>query len=209
VQTIKIAEGLFKILIPFEELTTTVYLYVCENGAAIIDSATYASDVDKYIVPAVNELNIQKDAVKYLLFTHNHGDHSGGMKRLQAVFNGARIGTSFPVEYSDRLELTDGKTVLGNLKAVHLPGHTEHAFGFYDTETKTLLSGDCLQLAGVGKYIYGIGNREQYIASVNKLKKMDIEKIVAAHEYVPLGSTADGKKAVLEYLNKCIEIAQG
>ena len=63
------------------------------------------------------------------------------------------------------------------------------------------------RLDGVGKYRNGIGDAELYIASVNKLKKMDIQRIVAAHEYDPFGSIAEGKDAVKEYLHKCIEIA--
>ena len=92
--------------------------------------------------------------------------------------------------------------------AIYLPGHTEHSFGFFDISTKTLLSGDCLQLNGVGKYRNGIANMDLYISSVNKLKRMDINRIVAAHEYDPFGSTAEGKSSVLRYLNKCYEIAK-
>ena len=204
----KIDNGIFRILIPFENLTTTVYIYVCKEGTAVIDSATYPSDVDEHIIPALDSLNIQYDTVKYLLLTHNHGDHSGGIGRLSEKFTNAFVGTSFSIELSNRIALVDGETVFGNLKAIYLPGHTEHSFGFYDISTKTLLSGDCLQLDGVGKYRDGIMNTDLYIESVNKLKGMDIERIVAAHEYDPFGSVAEGKESVLCYLNKCIEIAK-
>lgn len=204
----KIDNGIFKILIPFEELTTTVYFYVCEQGVAIIDSATYPSDVDEYIVPAIEKMNIPCDAVKYLLLTHNHSDHAGGIRRLSEKFPNATVCTSFNIELSRRKDLVDDKIVFGNLKAVFLPGHTEHSFGFYDTSTKTLLTGDCLQLDGVGKYRNGIENFDLYVESVNKLKCMDVNRIVAAHEYDPFGSTAEGKDSVVRYLNKCDEIAK-
>jgi glyoxylase-like metal-dependent hydrolase (beta-lactamase superfamily II) len=204
----KIDDGIFRILIPFEELTTTVYVYVCKDGVAIIDCATYPSDVDEYILPALDKMNISENDVKYLLLTHNHGDHAGGIKRLSEMFTGATICTSFPNELPNSTKLVDCKIVFGALKAIYLPGHTEHTFGFYDIFTKTLLSGDCLQLDGVGKYRHGIVNFDLYIESVNKLKSMDIYRIVAAHEYDPFGSIAEGRNSVLCYLDKCIEIAK-
>ncbi len=204
----KIDNGIYRILIPFEKVTTTVYLYMCEQGTAIIDSATYSSDVDENIIPALKELGIPQSSVKYLLLTHRHGDHSGGIRRLAELFPDAIVGTSYPFEIANRIDLEDNKIVFGSLKGIHLPGHTDHTFGFYDTDTKTLLSGDCLQLDGVGKYRNGIQDFEQYAASINKLKKMDIERIVAAHEFDPLGSVAEGKQAVMFYLDTCIRIAE-
>ena len=91
---------------------------------------------------------------------------------------------------------------------VYLPGHTDHSVGFLDLETKTLLSGDCLQLEGIGKYRNGIGFPYLYIESCEKLEKMNISRIVTAHEYDPLGSIADGEAEVEKYLDLCIRIAQ-
>lgn len=204
----RIDKGIFRLRVPFETLTTSVYFYVCEQGTAIIDSATYPSDVDDYIVPALKECSIQGTDVKFLLLTHDHCDHNGGTQRLSEIFADARIGTSFAIDSPDRMELVDGETILGGLKAVFLPGHTSNSFGFYDAATKTLLSGDCLQLDGIGKYRDGIWNAAVYIDSINKLKHMDIRRIVAAHEYDPLGSVAEGQTAVENYLDACISIAK-
>lgn len=204
----KIDCGLLRLKIPFEDLTTTVYFYICDEGVAIIDSATYVSDVDDYIVPALERLNVSHADVKFLLLTHSHGDHSGGLERLSEIFPNAIIMTSFELGDLKKENLTDNKKIIGDLKAIHLPGHTDHSFGFYDESTKTLLSGDCLQLDGVGKYRNGVLNREEYFNSISKLKIMGIKRIVAAHEYDPLGSLAEGDSAVEKYLNKCVEIAK-
>jgi len=204
----RIDKGIFRLRVPFETLTTSVYFYVCEQGAAIIDSATYPSDVEGYILPALKECGIQRTDVKFLLLTHDHSDHNGGTQHLSEIFSDAKIGTSFAIDSPNRMELVDGETVLGGLKAVFLPGHTSDSFGFYDANTKTLLSGDCLQLDGIGKYRDGIWNVAVYIDSINKLKYMDIRRIVAAHEYDPLGSVAEGKSAVEIYFDTCISIAK-
>lgn len=200
----KIDNGIYRLRIPFEDLTTTVYFYICQQGVAVIDSATYSSDVDDYIIPALNEIGVKREEVKYLLLTHDHGDHMGGINRLSEVFTEAVIGTSFELDLPNRTDLIDGNIVLGSLMSVYLPGHTNHSFGFYDLKTKTLLSGDCLQLSGVGKYRDGIWDKDLYIASINKLKNMKIERIVASHEYDPLGSIAEGKTQVIHYLDECI-----
>ena len=201
-----LAQGIFRIKVPFEDLFTTVYVYACDEGVALIDSATYPTDVDNYIVPALNEAGISKEKIKFLLLTHNHGDHTGGINRLKEVFPDALIGATFETELKNNVLLTDGQVVLGDLQTILLPGHTTHSAGYFDLKTKTLLSGDCLQLKGIGKYRNGICYPGLYINSCEKLKNTDIKRIVAAHEYDPLGSIADGEIAVKKYLDTCIEI---
>lgn len=201
--------GLFRILIPFDgDVTTTVYVVLFEDGVVLIDSATYPTDVDNYIIPALDELKIPIESVKYLLLTHNHGDHAGGAKRLLEVAESATIRASFVFDSPKFSPLTDGDMIGDRLQVVSLPGHTNHSVGFLDLKTNTLLSGDCLQLEGVGKYRNGIGYPSLYIESCEKLKKMNISRIVTAHEYDPLGSIANGKDEVEKYLDLCIKIAQ-
>lgn len=201
--------GLFRILIPFDgDVTTTVYVVLLEDGVVLIDSATYLTDVDNYIIPALDELKISIESVKYLLLTHDHGDHAGGAKRLLEVAENATIGASFSFNSLKFVPLTDGELIGGRLQVVSLPGHTQNSVGFLDLKTNTLLSGDCLQLEGVGKYRNGIGYPSLYIESCEKLKKMNISRIVTAHEYDPLGSIADGEDEVEKYLDLCIRIAQ-
>lgn len=199
--------GIFRIKVPFEDLFTTVYVYKCDDGIALIDSATYFSDVENYIMPALKESGLVKN-VKYLLLTHEHGDHMGGLLGLKEKFPDAIICTAFETDAFEKRNITDGEIIFGNLKVISLPGHTKDSVGYFDEKTKTLLSGDCLQLAGIGKYRNGIGFPDLYIKSVEKLMNMDIHKIVAAHEYDPLGSIAEGKNEVKTYLNKCIEICK-
>lgn len=201
----KLAQGIFRIKVPFEDLFTTVYVYVSSEGTALIDSATYPSDADNYILPQLKAAGIEK--ADYLLLTHDHGDHIGGIENLIKKFPAAKVGSAFETEFSNKMLLTDGEIILGNLQVVSLPGHTKNSVGYFDRKTKTLLSGDCLQLKGIGKYRNGICYHDLYEKSCKKLLETDIDRIVAAHEYDPLGSIAEGKEAVKEYLEKCIEIS--
>lgn len=200
----RIDEGLFRVLIPFEELTTTVYIVISGVGTAIIDSATYPSDVDRYILPALREAGVDEDKVKYLLASHWHGDHAGGMRRLAEAFPEARVCAFDATQLEGTVALSDGDVLLNCLKVLHLPGHTKDSVGLLDTRSNTLLSGDCLQLKGIGKYRNGVGYPEDYIASVNRLKAMSLRRIIASHEYDPYGSIAEGD-GVERYLDGCIE----
>ncbi len=200
----RIDAGLFRILIPFEEITTTVYVAIYDEGAAIVDSATYPTDVDAYVLPALSEIGVDDAQVRYLLLTHDHSDHAGGSGRLRERFPSATTGAMFALPNAE--PLSDGEVLLGGLQVVHLPGHTDTAVGFLDRRTGTLLSGDCLQLDGIGKYRNGVSDRERYAASIEKLRGMEIRRIVAAHEYDPLGSTAEGEAAVERYLDECLRL---
>ena len=200
----RIADNLFRIRIPFEEISTTVYLAVYNQGVAIIDSGTYNSDVDNYIIPALNELGIETGKVKHLLLTHTHGDHAGGIRRLAELIPEAKAGFLSSIDIQNAATVTDGETLLGGLQVIHLPGHTKDSVGYYDIKTRTLLSGDCLQLKGIGKYRKGIGYPELYAQSIYRLMKIKPERIVAAHEYDPLGSLAEGRAEVERYLSVCL-----
>lgn len=202
----KIENNIFRLKVPFESFFTSVYFYICSEGVAIIDCATFTEDVDNYIVPALESLNVSEEDVKFILLSHNHGDHRGGLFRLAEVFEKATIATACEIPF-DKFNLMDNLHIIGHLYAVYLPGHTADSFGFFDTESRTLLSADCLQLDGVDKYRNGIEDSSLYISSVEKLRAMKIKRIVAAHDYIPLGSIAEGDEAVEFYLSECIRIS--
>ena len=198
----EIACGIYRLLIPFEDLTTTVYIEKRDTGVGIIDCATYSEDVDEYILPAIRALSLTPQDVGYVALTHRHGDHAGGRHRARAVFPSATLYAHENEQVELAVRISDGDAV-GGFVALHLPGHTTGSMGFLDRASGMLLSGDCLQLRGIGKYRGGVVYTDLYRASVARLRSMNISRIVAAHEYDPLGSIADGA-AVGEYLDECI-----
>ena len=200
----RLSDGLYRLYIPFEELCTAVFFAVYEEGTVIIDSATYPSDAENYILPALHSLGIAPEQVRVIALTHSHGDHAGGAMRLSELLPNAEIVATEPTKISNVREIGDGDTFLGGLRAVILSGHTKKSAGYLDERSGILLSGDCLQLGGVGKYRNGIAYPHLYRASVERLMTMDVERIVAAHEYDPLGSVATGREAVARYLDTCL-----
>ncbi len=198
--------GLYRVLVPFLSVTTTVYIVFGEDGVAVIDAATTCDDVREHILPALAELGIATDDVRYLLLTHDHEDHAGGAPYLMEQLPLADIGCAFAREGERVKPIVDGEVIIGRLQVVSLPGHTPNSVAFLDMQTKTLLSGDCLQLKGIGKFRNGVVYPTLYRASVERLMDMDIDRIVAAHEYDPLGSIAEGREAVRRYLETCLNV---
>lgn len=200
-----IYDNLYRLRIPFEDIYTSVYFVLNGRNTAVIDSGAYDSDVDNDIVPALHALGITKRDVRYLLLTHAHSDHAGGICRLSAMFPDAEIRASYPIDLPHFSFLRDNEILLSVLQTVSLPGHVDHAVGYLHLPSKTLLSGDCLQLKGIGKYRKNIADREAYERSVQKLLEMPISRIVAAHAFDPLGSIADGEEEVRFYLEMCLK----
>jgi len=203
----KVEEGIWRVIIPFEDITTTVYILEYDEGVAIIDSGKYPSDVDGYVMPACLKLGIDAERVRFILLTHTHSDHAGGLLRLCELFPLARVGFISELCASRYSKISDGEVLLGGLRVVLLPGHTADSTGYFDLRTGTLLSGDCLQLRGIGKYRQGVKYPDLYKKSLGRLREMGIRRIVASHEYDPLGSVALGAAAVGEYLDECIRAA--
>lgn len=200
-----ICENLYRLRIPFEDLYTSVYFVRNGSKAAIIDSGACDADIDTYVIPALQTLGIENRDVQYLLLTHAHGDHAGGIGRLSALFPTAELRAAYVVDLPHFTALDDMEILLSDLQTVYLPGHLNHSVGFLHLPSGTLLSGDCLQLKGIGKYRNNIADREAYERSVEKLLAMPILRIVAAHEFDPLGSIADGEEQVRTYLEMCLQ----
>lgn len=201
---VSITSHLYRIQVPFEAIYTTVFVAKYPAGVALIDSGDMGSDIDDFVLPALIRLGIHTKDVKFLLLTHDHGDHAGGIRRLAECFPQAIVKASFPLALPNFEPLTDGEVLLDGLKVLFLPGHNAHSVGYFDIQTKTLLSGDCLQLSGVDIYRNGVGEPELYEKSIEKLLCMDISRISAAHEYDPYGSLAEGRMEVERYLRYCL-----
>ena len=73
---------IYRLKVPFENLYTSVFLIKTEQSNVLVDCATYASNVDEYIIPALNALGVHLTDIRYLILTHNHGGHMGGKVRL-------------------------------------------------------------------------------------------------------------------------------
>ena len=198
----KIVENVYRLWVPFQGTFTSVFCIKSDNATIVFDAATTQYDVEKYIIPALKNGGFKPT---HIVSSHYHDDHMGGEKYLAEAYPDAlrlKMPHNGKVEEGKKA-LNDGEMIDGVVKAVSLPGHTDDAIGLFDTRTKTLVSADCLQLYGIGKYGTGVGDGPAYFASVRKARALDPEIVVAAHDYAPLGCVAVGKEAVKEYIDEC------
>ncbi len=155
------------------------YLIVCQrtHTAAIIDP----SEAE----PVLRRIEQDKVALKAILNTHHHRDHTGGNEGLLAsgkleVYghksDAGRIpGLTRAVDEGDIIEIGDLRGVV-----LFIPGHTTGHVGYlFDGN---LFCGDTLFTAGCGRLFEG--TPEQMRASLEKLMELpDQTKVYCGHEY--------------------------
>lgn len=62
-----------------------VWLVTSEDGYIMYDTMNSAADARDVIVPAMEEAGLDPTQIKYLVFGHYHGDHTGGGHYLQEL----------------------------------------------------------------------------------------------------------------------------
>ncbi len=195
----KLGGGNYLIPIPFEEIYTSSF-FLCEGTDTIIlDSGSSDVDAKRYIIPEISKLGLN---VRYLVSSHFHIDHMGGIQALSLEYPDAKMCKMMPTD--GKMEaLEDGEILLDRYQVIHLPGHSHDSMAILDTRTKTLFTGDCLQQRGIGKYRNNISDVKEYLGSVERVRAMDVQRFAAAHDFDPLGQFANGREEVLAWLDEC------
>ena len=142
-----------------------VYLIRFESEAALVDAGT-GGDTDR-LFRNIESCGVSPDAVRYLLLTHCHFDHTGGAADVRER-TGCRIvahaleapfleegddrvtaalwyGTHLsPLPVDERIEGSRGTIRMGNreILAVHIPGHSPGSLAFLlDSDGQRVLFG--------------------------------------------------------------------
>ena len=206
----KINDNIYRLTLPFEDVFTSVFLIKSDEGAILFDAASYDEDAENEIIPFLKEVGVTP---KYIFISHNHDDHSGGLKRLVKEFPEICIvsgNVGLKKEYSncEFYSPEDNDMISGVCRVITIPGHTEDSIALLDERTKTLITGDCLQLYGLfgsGEWGANITFLREHRIAVEKIRKMDISEIFTAHDYHPYGYYHKGKEEIERALDMCIE----
>lgn len=208
----KVTEHIHRLVVPFEDIFTTVFFLETLEGAVIFDTATYPEDVDRYILPGLREAGISTEAVRYIVLSHSHRDHAGGLGRLAQLLPGIPVISRNPALSGQFAGVSfrfpeAGETLCGALTVYPVPGHSPDSLALLDKRTGTLVTGDSLQLYGIygsGQWGANIGMPGEHLEAIEALRKLRPERIVASHDYHPHGHLAEGER-VDAYLDACIE----
>jgi len=195
------------------------YLVACSKTkeALFIDPAGNEED----LVHFIQQENL---ALKYIVNTHGHADHTCGNKKIKAL-TGAKIimheiddqvfstpqahamAREWGFEPSPRADETvkDGdEIVVGDvaLQVIHTPGHSPG--GICLLSDGNLFTGDTLFVSGIGRTDLPGSSHEQFMRSIGeKLLSLPPETIVwPGHDYGPMRrSTIGYEKATNPWLH--------
>jgi glyoxylase-like metal-dependent hydrolase (beta-lactamase superfamily II) len=167
-------------------------IYVTDKGVVLVDSKVESihDDVNAKIKSLTNQ------PVKYVILTHNHGDHSGGAARFEAEgaqviistrdrenMTRARNATWLPsLTYSGSAALfLDGKEI--DLR--QMSGHTAGDTVVYFPAERVICAGDLVTLPWddiplIINYADG-GNWTDWSRTIEELLKMDWEVLIPGH----------------------------
>ena len=187
-------ENIYRLKVPYFSVYTSVFLVKLGKGLLLIDCATTDEDVDGIIIPALRELGYELSDVDFLVLTHRHEDHAGGKNRILYHTPNVKV-IEKPCEIDCYVSIYE------------MPGHTKDFIGVYDKRTKTLISGDGLQGAGIKQYRTSLEDKEGYLETIERIRADEnIENVLYSHEYEPwYENSALGRERVLACLSDCLD----
>jgi glyoxylase-like metal-dependent hydrolase (beta-lactamase superfamily II) len=174
----------------FPAVSTNVYLIVDQSEAVIVDAGYDDPASAQAIVSYLQSLG--EVAVKGIVLTHHHKDHSPGAKRLVEQLQCPIVCHPFETEsieeqihpYSITSPLEDGDTLqVGDvaLLILHAPGHTRGHLNLWLEQERLLFTGD--NVVGEGTTWIGPpdGNLTDYLSTLRRLQTLDPAIIAPGH----------------------------
>ena len=136
--------------------------------------------------PVLAYLDAQGMALGAILVTHKHGDHTGGIHALKAVYPEAVVygPANEPIPLRDKA-LVDGDEILPEglgtrFTVMDVPGHTEGHIAYY--ADGMLFCGDTLFAGGCGRVF--TGTHAQLHHSLRRIACLPEDtRVFCAHEY--------------------------
>ena len=205
---IKKTDGIYQLRVPFMSVYTSIFLIEAEGRWLLVDCATTGEDVDGYLVSALSDMGLSLWNIDALFLTHRHSDHSGGLERVLELAPCIKV-VDFASERSSRIKTVDWP-LSRKIVTFPLAGHTADSVGVLDLRSGTLISGDGIQGAGIGKYRCLVSDFDSYFEALDRISADErIKNILFSHAYEPwLADTVFGREAVLECLDVCRALAQ-
>ena len=186
-------KNIYRLKVPFEDIYTSIFFIRTKRANLLVDTATFNSDIDEYLLPALDTLVIKLTDIAYLILTHLHSDHAGGVNRIR--------------ELNPKIEIVRGvaEKLPNGVSGYELKGLTLDLIGVFDEDTGTLITGDGLQGVSVGKYRLSLESKDEYIKTLAKIQAdARIQNILLSHAYEPWGKDgAFGREQVEQIINDC------
>ena len=135
-------------------------------------------------IPIINFLKANNIDPIAILVTHDHADHTSGIKGLKKIYKIDVYSPNRNIEKTNYL-IKDKEKINFNFiefEIISTPGHTLDHVIYYCKKEKILFSGDTLFYYGCGRVFEG--TNKQMLNSLNKIKDLsDDIMIYCGHEY--------------------------
>ena len=147
------------------------------NACAVVDPG----DAE----PVLKVLDEQGLDLRYILLTHHHPDHTGGVAELLNKYPARVFGPDDPrIPYTHQICAEGDRISLPDLNAefhvMEVPAHTSTHIAFYDQ--RSLFCGDTLFSIGCGRLFEGSADDMQ--KAMDKMALLPVTtKVYCAHEY--------------------------
>ncbi len=157
--------------------------YVRGNWNAISDINTLIdTGTDSHIleeISAMTSTGVGKRKVEQVILTHEHFDHSGGLKFIKEAFNPKVIawnilpGVDIKAREGMKLKIGDAEGMI-----IHAPGHSNDSILVYVESEGVLFAGDTplsIKTPG-GTYL------KDYVDVLKRLTRLDIKTVYTGHD---------------------------
>ena len=185
--------------------SVSVWLISTSDGLILVDAAE--GEMVDHVLDGIRNMGFDPADIKYILISHGHLDHFGGVGRIQQL-SGARIATleedwelieaamaapprpgrPLGVPFSRDMVIADGDTLtLGDtsLDVYKLPGHTPGSPSFKFTVYDNGTPYEAFLFGGPGQR-GGVEGGTQFLNSLRRIKAefADIDVPVHVHSYL-------------------------
>jgi len=193
----------------FQEIYKNVFALVSKTHSSniflikgkeniLIDSGLEANAI--FLKEQLKKIGLLPKDISFILFTHGHADHIGGAvlfknaEMFMSEFDGElvnekddefTVASAFNQKFFPLVNYFSENQVFNfnefELEVIETPGHTKGGVCFFEKKKKILFSGDTLFNGTIGRYDLISSNKKELIESIEKLKKLDFDYLLAGH----------------------------